>query len=352
MAATAGRLWLLALATAARCAGVILHNTNPRPTAPSVVVLTHYDKTDWADKCGPLLFSLEHARVDYVIGYLNESAFDGGARRHAECQRSRECVMREQRHVFNNMNKFIWAYEVVTSDAVHPDSLVVFADCTDAYLMCSADELERKFEAFGAEIVSGAEIHMWPHDRMKKLIRWGKLADPYPPAPTPLRYGNTGQYAGRAREVARYFERQRLAWEDGRPWTWCCPTGLRFVLPDYPGPELHETDCFNDQRCIHTYVAAGFHKDSKGPRLVFDALADLFLNANKMIPRVTTVGPRVLFNLSRELAPTSGRGASSRAYWRAGRETSLPCWIHCSGTAKSFFPKVTQMLMAAARQGA
>jgi len=338
-----------------QCTGVILHNSRPNPTSPSVVVLTHYDKDDWREKCAPLLFSLRHAAVDFIVGYLDERLFDGAARRHDECLKSRQCVERERAHVFNNMNKFIWAYDVVTSrEAVHPDSLVVFADCTDAYLVCSAEEMERKFEAFNADIVQGSEIHMWPYDRMKRLIRTHQARDPYPPAPTPLRYGNTGQYAGRARDVARYFVRQREAWESGTPWTWCCPTGLRYVRPDYPGPELNETDCFNDQRCIHTYVAAGFHADARGPRLVFDALADLFLNANKMLLRIATAGPRIHFNLSQALAPSASLQRRTRGpvqVWSAPHELSLPCWIHCSGAAKKLFPLVTRELMRAARAG-
>ncbi|KAG8467892.1 hypothetical protein KFE25_006944 [Diacronema lutheri] len=333
-----------------RCAGVILHNTRPNPTAPSVVVLTHYDKDDWREKCAPLLFSLRHAAVDFIVGYLDERLFDGAARRHAECQKSEECASRERRQVFNNMNKFIWAYDVVSSRAaVHPDSLVIFADCTDTYLVCSADELERKFDAFDAGIVHGAEVALWPYDRMQKLIRKHQVKNPYPAAPTPLRYGNTGQYAGRARDVARYFVRQREAWESGTPWTWCCPTGLRYVRPDFPGPELNETDCFNDQRCIHTYVAAGFHADGTGPRIVFDALADLFLNANKMVPRITTVGPRIHFNLSQALAPSAPRWAAQ--VWMAPRQESLPCWIHCSGVAKGLFTPVARALMRAAKAG-
>lgn len=333
------------------CGGVILHNTRPNATSPSVVVLTHYDKTDWREKCKPLLFSLEHSSVDFIVGYLDESGFDGAQRRHEECLKSKVCAQRERMGVFNNMNKFIWAYEVVTSrEAVHPDSLVIFADCTDAYLMCSAAELERKFEAFGAGIVQGAELHMWPYDRLKKLVRARKVKDPYPEALTPLRYGNTGQYAGRARDVASYFLRQRLAWENGTPWTWCCPTGVRYVKPDYRGPDADETDCYNDQRCIHTYVAAGFHNDGKGPRLVFDTLADLFLNANKMLTRISTVGPRVHFNLSQALVRRSKRAVDQQV-WRAPRDISLPCWIHCSGASKSLFPRITHVLMRSARAG-
>lgn len=84
-------------------------------------------------------------------------------------------------YVFNNMNKFIWAYEVATSrEAMHPDSLVLFADCTDTYLMCSAVELERNFDAFGADIVHGAELNMWPYDRLHNMIQKHEMDVPTP----------------------------------------------------------------------------------------------------------------------------------------------------------------------------
>lgn len=104
--------------------GVILYNTNPHPTSPSVVVLTHYDKTDWREKCKPLLFSLKLSSVDFIVGFLDMKKFDGAHRRHKECLKSPVCVQRERDDVFNNMNKFIWAYEVATSrEAMHPDSI-------------------------------------------------------------------------------------------------------------------------------------------------------------------------------------------------------------------------------------
>lgn len=90
------------------CAGTILHNSNPHPTSPGVVIFTHYDKQDWRQRCAPLLFSLEKAKVDYVIGFLDESTFPGVARRHKECMKDKECTYREDHHIFNNMNKFIW----------------------------------------------------------------------------------------------------------------------------------------------------------------------------------------------------------------------------------------------------
>jgi hypothetical protein len=94
----------------ARC-NILQSTISARQPSPSVVVLTHYDKPDWRLRCGPLLFSLERERasgVDHVLGYLNESAWAGAARREAECRKSRECTEREARRVFNNMNKYIW----------------------------------------------------------------------------------------------------------------------------------------------------------------------------------------------------------------------------------------------------
>ncbi|KAJ1632272.1 hypothetical protein T492DRAFT_990038 [Pavlovales sp. CCMP2436] len=355
------RLLVLAAAwLASGCAGTIIYNSSPNPTTPSVVVLTHYDKTDYEEKCAPLLYSLQLQRVNYIVGYLNESAFPGRERRHAECAKSDRCVEREEGHVFNNQNKFVWAYEVVTQlAAIHPDSLVIFADCTDVYLMCSADELERKFESFGAEIVHGAELKMWPFDRLHRMISTHRLPDPYPEAPTPIRYGNTGQYAGRARQVRAYFERQRLAWEDGTPWSWCCPTGVRFMYPKHhpngpalPAREMEETDCFNDQRCIHTYVAAGFHNDGLGPRMVFDSMSDMFLNANRLLHRISTHGARVSFNLSQAAEALRKKRARRAQVWRAPKEASLPCWLHCSGSSKKYFEPLTRVLMAASRPGA
>lgn len=237
---------------------------------------------------------------------------------------------------------------MLTSGEVHPDSLVVFADCTDAYLMCSASELERKFESYHADVVHASEFHLWPFDRLFKLIRKRVVPNPYPQSSTPLRYGNTGHYAGRARSLLAYFERMRREWETGTPWTWCCPTGVRYVLPSYQGADANQTDCFNDQRCIHTFVAAGFHKDGRGPSLVFDETAELFLSASKMGHRVTVRGPRIEFNLSQALAPTTGRWSGQK--WRASKPSSWPCWIHCSGASKAFYPKVTEVLMAAARK--
>jgi hypothetical protein len=345
------RPWALAWLTHALVGvrGVIIHNTRPNPSAPGVVVFTHYDKPDWEAKCGPLMFSLRRAQVDFIIGYLDEATFEGRERRVAECALDPVCVQRERDHVFNNMNKFVWAYDVLTTRAaVHPDSLVVFADCTDAYLMCGAQELERKFIAFNAEVVQSAECVMWPNDGLAKLIARGRANDPYPPAPTPLRYGNTGQYAGRARDLVRYFERQRREWETGTPWTWCCPTLLRYVPATAGMRASNATDCYNDQRCIHTFVAAGFHADGRGPRLVFDTLADLFLNTHKMYNRVAYIGARVAFNMS---AALTSRGAETRAQvWAPPRELSRPCWIHFSGSGKRYWPTASARLMGAARR--
>lgn len=346
---TKRRRFILAFLLCACAEGVVLHSTSPcHPASPGVVVLTHYDKPDWREKCEPLLFSLRQSSVDLIVGYLDEGTFAGAQRRHAECLKSPVCAQLERSSVFNNMNKFIWAHEVLTSrELVHPDSLVVFADCTDTYLMCSAAELERKFEAFGAGIVHGAELNLWPRDRLHQLIQKRVVEDPYPASPTPLRYGNAGQYAGRARDVVRYFERQRHAWEDGRPWTWCCPMGARYALPPgHGGSGENETDCYNDQRCIHTYVSAGFHRVA-----VFDHIADFFLNANKMAPRISVVGARIHFNLSQaaglQASPAQRRQADKQV-WLAPREVSMPCWFHCPGSAKWLYPRITSVLMRAA----
>lgn len=241
-------------------------------------------------------------------------------------------------------------YNVLSSGAIHPDSLVFFADCTDAYLMCDRAELTAKFNALGGGIVHAAEFHMWPYDSLLRLVALQHVPNPYPPSPTPLRYGNTGQYAGRARDVLRFLLRMRTEWEGplsgSRPWTWCCPLGMRFVDPQYAGPDRNETDCWNDQRCIHTYVAAGYHRDAKGPHVHFDHMADLFMTCPKMAHRGVVRGTRLEFNLSQALAPT--RGPFRSQVWHAPRESSWPCWVHCSGPSKGWGELFTVALMDAA----
>lgn len=127
--------------------------------------------------------------------------------------------------------------------------------------------------------------------------------------------------------IWRYFERQRHAWEDGIPWTWCCPTDVRCVMPSYAGSDANEVDCYNDQRCIHTYVSAGFHRDGIGLSLVFDSLADIFLNANKMAPRISIVGARIPLNLSQAAGPIKSPRwrRQVRQVWRAPKAFSMPC---------------------------
>lgn len=89
--------------------GVILHSTRSLSREPSIVTLTYFDKPDWREQCAPLLFSLERASLDYVIGHLSaEDEFPGQSRRQKECLRSPFCAQKLTSHSFFLMDKYIW----------------------------------------------------------------------------------------------------------------------------------------------------------------------------------------------------------------------------------------------------
>lgn len=232
--------------------------------------------------------------------------------------------------------------------------------------MCSADELRAKFERSSTRVLHAAETRMWPRATLHHLVRLGRVADPYPHSPTPIRYGNTGQYMGRASDLVEYyFRRMRLAWEgDTSPatWTWCCPFSERYLPTSFHTKERNMTDCFNDQRCIHTFVAAKLHQPGTVhgrtrppsepglPILKFDQTADVFLTASKVHHRVKVCNGRIHFNMSQALV--SRRRVGRWQSWQlADREYTRPCWLHCAGSAKYRYAPLVNELMAATGRG-
>mmetsp|Transcript_22800 Transcript_22800/g.53988 ORF Transcript_22800/g.53988 Transcript_22800/m.53988 type:complete len:274 (+) Transcript_22800:546-1367(+) len=241
---------------------------------------------------------------------------------------------------------------MVTLGLLHPDALVIATDCSDKYLMCGAAEIECKFEALAKEpgtVVSSVEYSIFPIDAMWKAVKRGAIRNPYPPSRTGMRYANSGQLLGRAKDIGAFFNRMRREWApDGKPDTWCCPAPEKYMLPG--SARRNATECYNDQRCIHTYVAAGFHNDGLGPSLKFDHLAEMFLVLGRVSNRVT-IGrtssrdvPRVVFNLSQALAPTTGPQRGQ--VWRAEKAYTTPCWIHGAGAGKSRFFQYARQLQA------
>ncbi|KAJ1640250.1 hypothetical protein T492DRAFT_930788 [Pavlovales sp. CCMP2436] len=240
---------------------------------------------------------------------------------------------------FIPMDKFIWIRDMVTLGLLHPDALVIATDCSDKYLMCGAAEIECKFEALAKE----------PGTVVSSAVKRGAIRNPYPPSRTGMRYANSGQLLGRAKDIGAFFNRMRREWApDGKPDTRCCPASEKYVLPG--GARRNATECCNDQRCTHTYVAAGFHTDGLGPSLEFDHVAEMFLVLGRVSNRVT-IGrtssrdvPRVAFNLSQALAPTTG--PQREQVWRAEKAYTTPCWIHGAGAGKSRFIQYVRQLQA------
>ncbi|KAJ1637340.1 hypothetical protein T492DRAFT_834558 [Pavlovales sp. CCMP2436] len=333
----------------------ILYSSVPKPYDLRVIVLAHFNNPSWPQVCAPLISSLKNAQVDYIIGFLNLTTFSGLAMRNAECMLDKSpggCAQVFSHGDFFAMDKAHWTRDVVTSGLLHPDALVIATDCTDTHLMCGAAELECKFEAIAKEpgtVIHAVEYNLWPYDATWKAIKRGTIPNPYPPSPSGMRYGNGGQLLGRAKDIGAFFNRMRREWENETlaatgVETWCCPTGEKYVL----APQSKSTDCYNDQRCLHTYVAAGFHNDGRGPSLKFDYLAELFLTLGRVSNRVT-IGrasfrdlARVAFNLSQALAPTTGKNRLQ--VWAAKKAYTSPCWIHGAGAGKARFFKISKQL--------
>lgn len=76
------------------------------------------------------------------------------------------------------------------------DEIIFFTDGNDAVLLCSEEEILRKFHKAGKELVFSAESACWPDKN---------LVEEYPHTTSPFRYLNSGGFVGKAGTIKRFL---------------------------------------------------------------------------------------------------------------------------------------------------
>jgi hypothetical protein len=294
-----------------------------------VVVVTYFDKPIWKLQCAKLMTSLAHEQLPFVVGFINPQS--APSLLNLEACRTYVCKRQTMRMILKPM----FVNEVLKSGLVGPDALVLAADCTDTFVACDADEMIRAFEAVRTPIVAGAERNWWPGSGLKQAVYEHAELNPYPPSPTPMRYSNGGLLAGRAHALRQFFETWEREWRVGEEqYDWCCPDGIDYLRAEWnvsassltpsaaepaapsqargraevrrrleaaplplisrPLSQERVRFCFDDQHCMHSYVAARFWETGKGPSLSADTRASLFLTMSGLetIRRMSIVSAR------------------------------------------------------------
>lgn len=342
---------------------IVTHMSMPTVKSMRVANLIYLDKPD---AIATLMVTRPFCAlgIDVVIGHVERSRVPGSGRVHPRCDRRGRCAQRASvaGPVYEHMFKLLWVFQVVSSEApalAFSKATIVLVTDTDTYLVAPAAEIERKFRAFQADVVLGMESELYPKGHLlRPLLKRGRARAIYPRPSAPSHHvaANGGGMAGTPAGLAALARRMRAEWNghDAEHDHWlCCPHYFALSagpekaggMCDPPAPKSKQpecpflqsggVECFDDQHCLHSFVAMGFATDGQGPRVAFDWHAELFVSLYhnvgyiRLLPESAGRGPGRLAYRFPE------RAESVAANQSLGPSDHLPCVVHTNGEARA-----------------
>ena len=202
-----------------------------------------------------------------------------------------------------------WRWIAEAAQAGQPEPFL-FLD-TDIVVQCSADELRRRWEAFDAPLVVGAEKSWSPSQAADRRN------DPWPKTGL-FRYPNSGAVMGMRSE----FERVRQI-QSGFPRFPCCPRLARGAWTAADGWCYQEAQHCTQAALQNGTVDAATGTFTPSVRYALDVNASLFLQLNYGGPR----------DHSAELADVSLRASDGK--WVSRTTGTAPCILHTNGAGST-----------------